>query len=97
MVKYNIKELKKYDFSLEKFKNKLKNFINKNGIIRSGVDSFKRQQDQRNYELKILGQVYPKYASMSLEDYIKEYDENGILPIENKNTDDYFVFSIFII
>ena len=85
-----VNDANRFLLPLEKFKNKLKNFINKNGIIRSGVDSFKRQQDQRNYELKILGQVYPKYASMSLEDYIKEYDENGILPIENKNTDDYF-------
>lgn len=63
---------------LKQYRDKLKDFV-KDGYFRSGVDNVKKYKAEREYELKILKDVYGgKYTDMDIDAYMTDFQEKGL-------------------
>lgn len=85
------KDVKELINPLIEYKDKLKNFV-KNGNFRSGVDNEKLYNDERNYELSILKQIFPdSYKDVDLDGYIQIFQKSGKIPVDTSE-DIYYKF-----
>jgi len=67
----------------------MKDFI-KGSYFKSSVDVEKVDEAMRNFELKILKEVYPNiYGSLTLEKYSDVYQQFGIKELKEKNSNYY--------
>lgn len=91
-AKYKInfmEDVDKYIEPLKEYRDKLTNFV-KDGYFRSGIDNNKLYRAERSYELDILKEVYPEiYDNMSLDDFVLDFQENGINSLKIKDNKYY--------
>jgi hypothetical protein len=87
-AKYRINfmsDVERYIEPLKDYRNKLQDFVS-NGYFRSGIDNQKLYRAERSYELDILKEVYPEtYKDIELDDFVNDYQENGISSLKDKD------------
>ena len=84
-----MQDMQEYMSPLIPYIKKMKDFI-EGSYFKSSVDVEKVDEAMRNFELKILKEVYPNiYGSLTLEEYSDVYQQFGIKELKEKNSNYY--------